>query len=146
MGCSHAQECPLFPLLNASLRDWRNYYCDSAEGWRTCARYQLSRTGRLVPITLLPNGVDASHLRRDPAADGWDTASQPSPSRPSPGSSQRFEPVPAREPNPVPATAQGFNTGSPAQGPHPSSTPSTPPASRRARWWTRLAEWIAGPA
>src|SRR5206468_12342752 len=29
--------------------------------------------------------------------------------------SQRFEPVPAREPNPVPAPAQGFNIGSPAQ-------------------------------
>lgn len=69
MGCSHAQDCPLFPLLNASLSAWRHNYCDSAEGWLTCARYQLYRTGQLVPITLLPNGVDVFSRRRPvPAA------------------------------------------------------------------------------
>ncbi|MFE9206996.1 hypothetical protein, partial [Micromonospora sp. NPDC007230] len=108
---------PLFPLLNAGLRDWRDYYCDSAEGWRTCARFKLSRTGRLVPITLLPNGADAIYLGRIPAGDGSDTASQAPPSRLDPGFSQRFEPVPVRESNPVPAAAQGVNTGSPAPGP-----------------------------
>ncbi len=126
VGCSHARECPLFPLLNASLRDWRNYYCDSADGWQQCARYQLSRTGQLVPITLLPNGADAVHLRGIPARDGSEgvaPAQAPS-SRPGPGRSSRFEPAPA-----------------PASNVKPTPTPP-----KRRRWWTRLADWIAGPA
>ncbi|PWR07272.1 hypothetical protein DKT68_19590 [Micromonospora acroterricola] len=52
MGCSHAQDCPLFPLLNASLRDWRNHY-----------------------------GANALYLGRLPAGVGSDTARQTPPSR-----------------------------------------------------------------
>lgn len=63
MLCPHAQGCPLFPLLNASLRGWRECYCDSTDNWRTCARYQLSTMGEPVPISLLPNGVTAQHLQ-----------------------------------------------------------------------------------
>ena len=69
VGCSHREGCPLFPLLNSSLRGWRDYYCDSADRWHDCARYKLSRTGQLVPITLLPNGHDAQLLRPDRGAD-----------------------------------------------------------------------------
>lgn len=56
MACPHAPGCPLFPYLNASLGAWRVSYCDSANGWRGCARYILSGQGRPVPLALLPNG------------------------------------------------------------------------------------------
>jgi len=62
VGCSHAAECPLFPLLRASLQGWRDYYCDSAHQWQDCARYRMSLTGEPVPISLLPNGAAARHL------------------------------------------------------------------------------------
>ncbi|GAA1814155.1 hypothetical protein GCM10009835_37410 [Planosporangium flavigriseum] len=183
MGCSHTRECPLFPLLNASLRDWRNYYCDSAAGWRDCARYKLSTTGQLVPITLLPNGHDALHLRGIPSADG-SVPARPRPvpqPRSEPGlpwvNAARFESAPPPEPALRPA--RGFDPVPPAQVPpqvphpvphpvshpisHPVSRPVSHPVSpqvphhsgipsvrpappRQRRWWTRLADWIAGPA
>ncbi|MEU3553473.1 hypothetical protein [Streptomyces fragilis] len=62
MGCSHATGCPLFPLLRESLRGWRDYYCDSNDQWRGCARYKMSLTGERVPISLLPNGAQARHF------------------------------------------------------------------------------------
>src|SRR5437588_2492723 len=74
VGCTHAQACPLFPLLNESLRGWRDYYCDSDDRWCECARYKLAVTGQLVPISLLPNGKDAQHLRRAADADQSDVA------------------------------------------------------------------------
>jgi hypothetical protein len=137
MGCLHTRECPLFPLLNASLRDWRDYYCDSADGWRDCARYKLSTTGRLVPITLLPNGSDALHLRD---WTGMANPGQVPPPRLDPRAQQapavRFEqpPPPAREAYPAAR----------AQVPHHSVLPPRRPTRRR--WWTRLADWITGPA
>lgn len=143
VGCLHTQSCPLFPLLNASLAGWRSHYCDSVDGWRECARYRLSRTGQLVPITLLPNGADAIHLKGIPAADGSDpeTLSQASPSQ--------FEPAPPPAPKSTsaPSPAWGLNRPPPpAYAPHRPGTPSTPPAPPRRRWWTRLADWISGPA
>lgn len=69
MSCSHAAGCPLFPLLRASLRGWREYYCDSDDQWLGCARYQVSLTGERVPISLLPNGARARHLEDVTEAD-----------------------------------------------------------------------------
>ena len=67
MGCLHAKGCPLFPLLNASLRGWRDYYCDSEDRWLDCARYKLSRTGQPVPISL---GIVVCYLALALSA-GW---------------------------------------------------------------------------
>lgn len=124
MGCSHAVACPLFPLLSASLRGWRDYYCDTDDRWHDCARYKLSLTGRPIPITLLPNGRDAQHLARAAASAGVATAepvrkSPPEPERPRerarayppqpersferpPQPEPRFEREPVRAPRRVP--------------------------------------------
>ncbi|RXS67999.1 hypothetical protein EST54_10420 [Streptomyces sioyaensis] len=103
MSCSHATGCPLFPLLRASLQGWREYYCDSADRWLGCARYQMSLTGERVPISLLPNGASARHLEA-PAEAGRSSATsaaaaprQSPPPRPTPGS-----PEPAPWPHPAP--------------------------------------------
>ncbi|GEL18451.1 hypothetical protein PA7_22880 [Pseudonocardia asaccharolytica DSM 44247 = NBRC 16224] len=147
MSCSHAEECPLFPLLNASLRGWRDCYCDTEDRWRDCARYKLSRTGRLVPISLLPNGHDAVHLGRAPDAERSGAAEprHAPPAQLHPGPPSPFEPAPTpvRPPQPS-ATA------------HVSQLPGIPPArSRRPaqqargskrRWWARLIDWMRGPA
>ncbi|GII22608.1 hypothetical protein Pme01_22050 [Planosporangium mesophilum] len=137
MGCLHARECPLFPLLNASLRDWRDYYCDSVDRWRDCARYKLSTTGRLVPITLLPNGADALHLRD---WSGTANPNQVAPSQPDP----RFQRIPAARFEHAPTPGREFDPAPHAQVPHHSGIPSRRPTRRR--WWTRLADWITGPA
>ena len=56
MACTHITHCPLFPLLNDSLRAWRESYCDSERTWQSCARFRLSAAGEPVPMALLPNG------------------------------------------------------------------------------------------
>ncbi|PQM20443.1 hypothetical protein Sfr7A_27100 [Streptomyces xinghaiensis] len=96
MGCTHAVGCPLFPLLKAGMQSWRDHYCDSDHQWRTCARYQTSLTGERVPISLLPNGRHAHHLRR--AAD---TAScgEAIPER-APRQAQHAPPPPPRQAQP----------------------------------------------
>lgn len=178
VGCSHTEGCPLFPLLRASLRGWRDYYCDHEDRWRDCARYKLSLTGRLVPITLLPNGKDAQLLRFAPDADRSGAAEprpaprQALPSRLNSGSPRtavpraRFEPAPGRplepspaspvpppEPGPTPAAARPFEPSPPPAVPQPPERPAarSKRPSRRApgsirRWWTRLSEWMTGPA
>jgi hypothetical protein len=60
MACSHAQTCPLFPHLRASLAGWKTSYCDSTDKWSECARHRASAAGKAVPITLLPNGTNIS--------------------------------------------------------------------------------------
>jgi len=153
VGCTHAQACPLFPLLNESLRGWRDYYCDSDDRWCECARYKLAVTGQLVPISLLPNGKDAQHLRRAADADQSDVAEprRAAPSRSrfwSPGTTARFEPAPPPTPPP------GYEPlPQPARVPQPTETPSDPDESaaqrahgRRRPWWSRLADWMRGPA
>lgn len=145
MGCSHTGECPLFPLLNASLRDWRDYYCDSEDGWRGCARYKLSTRGQLVPITLLPNGANAQHLRGTFTADSGAARPRQVPSsRLDPG----FPQTPAAQFEPGPTPARRFNPAPPpAPVPHPSGIPSARPTQpTRRRWWTRLTDWITGPS
>jgi hypothetical protein len=152
VGCSHAAGSPLFPLLNASLQGWRDYYCDSGDRWRDCARYKLSLTGERVPITLLPNGHHALHLGHAADADRSGVAQpgqappQGPPSRPdpeSPATAILFEPAPA------PA---------PARHHQPSPLTLTPqPQDGRARrtrqvpgskggLWARLVDWMSGPA
>ncbi len=56
MACTHAETCPLFPKLGASLGAWRVNFCDTESEWHNCARYQKILTGKPVPLALLPNG------------------------------------------------------------------------------------------
>lgn len=150
MGCSHREGCPLFPLLKESLRGWREHYCDHGDGWRGCARYQMSLSGQLVPITLLPNGHDAQYL---PDADRsgeleerhalWSGSGSPKSAVPRPRFDPRAAPtpVPPREPSP------------PVLVPQPAENPPAQVvrAARRGygstpRWWIRLTDWMKGPA
>jgi hypothetical protein len=169
VGCSHREGCPLFPLLNASLSGWRDYYCDSADRWHDCARYKLSRTGQLVPITLLPNGHDAQLLRPDSGAERSGPAESghvPRHAPPSPlssGSPETAVPTARFEPGPATAPTRLLEPSSPSEVPQPLESPPAvpqpsgrPPArltrpARRAhgstpRWWTRLTDWMAAPA
>ncbi len=175
MGCSHAAACPLFPLLRASLQGWRNYYCDSADRWRECARYELSLTGERVPISLLPNGATARHLERDADANRSGVAGPKQtprhtpPSQPGPWSPETeswSQPVPVGSPEPSePGTAAAETTARPEATltpapirPHPSSPsiritqpPDRPMGHRRQAsspkrgWWARLADWMRNP-
>lgn len=159
MGCSHARTCPLFPLLKASLRGWRESYCDSEERWHECARHKLASRGQLVPISLLPNGADVGHIRK---AAERSAAAEPTP--PSPlisganGTAAWFEPAPRPEPaRPRDAPARPREPSVQSQTPQvprtPPPAPRTPSAPDRGarprrtrgskrRWWTRLAEWM----
>ena len=158
VGCSHRAGCPLFPLLNASLRGWRDHYCDSENRWHDCARYKLSLTGQLVPITLLPNGHDAQLLRPEPGESGASEPRRaPEQAPPSPETAvamAQFEPAPAPEP------ARPLEPSPPAQVPQSAESPPSRLArpARQAHgsvrhrwtgltgWWTRFADWMTGPA
>jgi hypothetical protein len=132
VGCSHREGCPLFPLLNASLRGWRDHYCDSEDRWRDCARYKWSLTGQLVPITLLPNGHDAQLLRPDAhagrsrAADPRHAPSPPPPSQLNSGSPETAVVMARFEPTPVPA--RPVEPSPPSQVPQPEPGPISAPA------------------
>jgi ankyrin repeat protein len=56
MSCSHASSCELYSLMamEPALNLWKNHFCDG--GHEKCARFQLSLSGKMVPLTLLPNG------------------------------------------------------------------------------------------
>lgn len=56
MSCSHATSCELYPLMamEPALNLWKNHFCDGDH--EKCARFQLSLSGKAVPLTLLPNG------------------------------------------------------------------------------------------
>lgn len=164
VGCSHREGCPLFPLLNKSLRGWRDFYCDHGDRWHDCARYKVSRTGRPMPITLLPNGHDAQYLiDRAGAAESRHASTQEPPSRPPSGPPEPtghtdlFQPVrkpaPDRPLEPSPPAQVPQSAGrSPTVAQRPGSTPTrvTRPARRAhgsiRRWWTRLTDWMTGPA
>lgn len=150
VGCTHAEGCPLFPLLRASLQGWRDYYCDSGDRWRSCARYELAAKGQLVPISLLPNGKDAAHLQR--ANERLSRAQTvprfgPAPSTPfdqgSPQSGASPRPRPAGAP-PMPSPSQQV----PPPPPRPPSPQQHAPERRPSRrsWWARLADWMKGSA
>jgi hypothetical protein len=147
MGCSHTERCPLFPLLNASLRSWRDYYCDTKDGWRGCARYKLSLTGVLVPITLLPNGASAQHLRAAAGLDGSGTSqSTHAPSSGLDSGLTEFT-VPTAGFEQMRTPAQPLKPSPSAQVPQTSeSPPARLPQPERRPWWTRLADWISGPS
>lgn len=169
MGCSHAAGCPLFPLLKASLQGWREYYCDSADRWLGCARYQMSLTGERVPISLLPNGASARHLEARAGVDRSRATSPGAaprqPSRPAPGPPETAswpQPAPTRPPEQSgpetttpEAMAQFEATPTPAAVWHHQPSPSpqvarpsdslAAPSSQRG-WWARIADWMRGPA
>lgn len=56
--CPHMESCEMYSLFSHSgtLAVWKINYCTSE--FTRCARYQRSLEGRLVPITLLPNGKE----------------------------------------------------------------------------------------
>jgi len=137
VGCSHTTGCPLFPLLNTSLRGWRNYYCDSEDHWLDCARYKLALSGKPVPISLLPNGRQAHHLDRF----GSSELGQAPPPRSGPAPARPLHPsqAPARRPEPPPRSWAPQSR----ENPHTRGTRRKEPARR---WWTRLADWMRGPA
>lgn len=56
MPCPQKNNCDLFPLLMLAdtLQIWMKSYCDS--DYNACERYKISLEGRLIPLTLLPNG------------------------------------------------------------------------------------------
>lgn len=59
MSCPHKASCPLYSQfrVKALLNFWIASFCDDP-GHERCARFQLSKSGRPVPITLLPNGEE----------------------------------------------------------------------------------------
>ncbi|HEB59657.1 MAG TPA: ankyrin repeat domain-containing protein [Gammaproteobacteria bacterium] len=63
MTCHHASNCPLYVQFAAepALKAWRQHYCENQ--YTTCARYQMSETGKPVPLTLLPNGQTLNRVR-----------------------------------------------------------------------------------
>ncbi len=63
-SCTHKQSCELFPMLSKTglLKVWQINYCDAA--FETCRRFELSKEGKHVPVTLLPNGQNLSALAR----------------------------------------------------------------------------------
>jgi len=129
------------------LRSWREYYCDTEDGWHDCARYQVTLTGKPVPITLLPNGRDAHHLKR-PVENDWQHGQETGPptgqptgqglpgypgsGSPEPGAVFEPAPFPARDPSPRPARVP--------------SPPKTPHAPAKRSFWARVADWMKGPA
>ena len=61
MPCSHTTNCELYVQFAAdpSIEVWRNHFCNS--NYKKCARYNLSLTGAIVPLNLLPNGKEIAH-------------------------------------------------------------------------------------
>lgn len=134
MGCTHVPDCPLFPKLNASLRGWRDAYCDSDTAWRDCARYQQSNMGRPVPLTLLPNGRLAHTITRSRA-----TAAA-SPSRFAPASPL----LPAARGSESPFEREPVEPQPSEDGPSEGGTRVAAPVRRPAGRWARLVAWLRG--
>ncbi len=173
MGCPHASACPLFPYLNASLGAWRVSYCDSANGWRGCARFILAGQGKPVPLALLPNGrLPVSMLPRVGRADSLDVAHDLRNDQPAEGSRTVVAAPSAGHADAPPTWAgQGLFAH---PGPrkehlsHAQHARSTPAASNPAKtqrdgsgaesvqqqdwtptptpsWWRRVWNWLGGP-
>ncbi len=155
MGCTHAGECPLFPYLRASLRGWRDYYCDSEDRWLDCARYKVALTGRPVPISLLPNGRDAQHLREiaeaDQAAAEANRAAAEASRSVAETQPQGHAPVPRTEPARPSSAGQPppGRTEPPGRRDDAARAAEQPGRSRKQAkdgWWSRVAAWLRGPA
>lgn len=56
MSCSHRKNCQLYPQFAAdpSLKLWQQHYCEA--DFASCARYHTALSGKVIPLTLLPNG------------------------------------------------------------------------------------------
>ena len=56
MSCSHTTTCELFTqiAMNPALDVWKSHYCEA--DFDRCVRFQKSKGGQTVPMTLLPNG------------------------------------------------------------------------------------------
>ncbi|MFN8079157.1 MAG: hypothetical protein U0Q19_06300 [Kineosporiaceae bacterium] len=139
MACGHRGNCPIFPLLNASLAGWRDAYCDSDTGWAGCARYRLSAMGEPVPLALLPNGHMPLAMAR--SVDREQRVEQ-----------QRAEQALVHEAladqlngqMPQSATTVGAH---PVDGPWPSyGSPGRAPGSWWTRLWARVRAWMREPA
>lgn len=65
LSCSHSTSCELYPLLamEPALKLWKSHFCDGDH--EKCARYQLSLSGKMVPLTLLPNGKQLAPRSKD---------------------------------------------------------------------------------
>lgn len=57
MACSHIKNCELFVqfALNPALDIWKENYCEGE--YKTCVRFEKSKSGQQIPLTLLPNGT-----------------------------------------------------------------------------------------
>lgn len=57
MACSHVKNCELFVqfALNPALDIWKEHYCEG--DYKTCVRFNKSKSGAQIPLTLLPNGT-----------------------------------------------------------------------------------------
>jgi len=66
MACSHTNSCELFVqfALNPALELWKQHYCNG--DYAECVRFNMSKIGQPVPLTLLPNGKNIdTNLSRD---------------------------------------------------------------------------------
>lgn len=63
MSCSHTTSCELFTqfAMNPALDVWKAHYCEG--DFKVCARFQKSKGGTAVPMTLLPNGKTITATR-----------------------------------------------------------------------------------
>jgi hypothetical protein len=160
MSCSHVPDCPLFPLLNESLRGWRSYYCNSDQRWHDCARYRMAARGELVPISLLPNGVDAGHIRtaseraahsdptraQQPVHGAESTVFEAAPRPPLPAEPAFDEPTPR-----PPSDAQSSSPPAAAPAERTQVMPQRaatahPWRERLQHWWIQLSTWLGEPA
>ena len=149
VGCSHAAECPLFPLLRASLQGWRDYYCDSGHQWQECARYQKSLTGEPVPISLLPNGVVARHLEGTLGGSGEQGQGQGQGQGQAVQGQRQYrqpeqyqQPVQYQQPQQYQVPTQYQQPPSP----YPPASPVRPESRRRGGLLARMSAWMRGPA
>ena len=57
-ACKHASSCELYEKfrLKGALKIWQLRYCDNESRYESCHRFILSKSGKSVPATLLPNG------------------------------------------------------------------------------------------
>jgi len=65
MSCSHSTSCELYPLMamEPALKLWKQHFCEGQ--YEKCARYALSKAGKPVPLTLLPNGKQLAPRSKD---------------------------------------------------------------------------------